>query len=199
MRSVPLPLLAAFILATLISAVNVAAYKQASPENGLSLTVDSTGSAGLALAGGTGNPAYQVSTYNGMLQIDFRKGYGGSTFAFQPTGTGPNGVSLAGDIFQMRQVMTVTNNGGNCQDVAVYVVGSAPTNLAAIYGRLTGAATPGTQMASTNGAATGSTVKLGVGSSNQMQVDFWWEAANTVATAGTFTIRVSGTKSATCP
>lgn len=199
MRTIPLPLLAAFLLATLISAVNVAAYKQASPVNGLSLTVDSTGSAGLALAGGTGNPAYQVSTYNGMLQIDFRKGFGGSPFTFQPTGTGANGVSLSGDIFQMRQVMTVTNNGGHCQDVAVYVAGSAPTNLAAIYGRLTGGAIPGTQLATTNGAATGGTVKLGVGSNNQMQVDFWWDATSTVASAGTFTVRVSGSKSATCP
>lgn len=198
--SARLPFALAFALAALLSLVNVSAYQQAVVTDRVSVRVDATGNAALALAAGGGNAVNQVSTTaNGVLRVDFRKGYGGLVQSFQTTRSS-GGRTVAADIFRMRQVFTITNNGGDCQDVSVYVAAGTPVNLTDIYGRLAGGPAPGTQLW-TGGAPTASRVKLyppALGS-NQMVVDFWWQAATAVATAGNFTLRVSATRSATCP
>ena len=108
---------------------------------------------------------------------------------------------MAADIFQMRQVFTITNNSTTCQDVSVYVSSGSPTNLTAIYGRLTGGVTPGIQLAGAGGMQiVGNKVKLQPApTSNQMVLDFWWQASTQVDASGNFGVQVSSTKSATCP
>ena len=66
-----LPLVITFLLAALLSLVNVSAYRGATVTEGLTIQVVNTGSAALALAAGTGNAVNQVSMANGILQIDF--------------------------------------------------------------------------------------------------------------------------------
>lgn len=191
-----LPLVITFLLAALLSLVNVSAYRGATVTEGLTIQVVNTGSAALALAAGTGNAVNQVSMANGILQIDFRKGSGVANHSFQPARG-----SVAADIFQMRQVFTITNNGTTCQDVSIYVSSGSPTNLTAIYGRLTGGVTPGIQLAGAGGMQiVGNKVKLQPApTSNQMVLDFWWQASTQVDASGNFGVQVSSTKSATCP
>lgn len=198
MFGIRLPLTIAFLLAALLSLVNVSAYRQASVTEGMSIQVYSTGSAALALAAGTGNAANQVSTTNGILQIDYRKGFGAANHSFQEL---RGGGTIPADLFKMLQVFTITNNGATCQDVAVYVSGSSVPSLSGIYGRLTGGATPGTQLATAGGAQNGAAiVKLQPSpTNNQMVLDFWWQSTGSVGTNGTFAIQVSSTKSASCP
>jgi len=196
-----LPLTIACVLTALLSLVNVSAYRQATVTDGLSIQVVNTGSAALALAAGTGNAANQVSAVNGTLQLDFRKGYAGGIHSFRQARTGP---TAAADVFQMRQVFTITNNGAYCQDVSVYVSSGTATNLTGIYGRLYSVwptMLPATQLAGAGGGQIpANKVKLQPSpSSNQMVADFYWQAATPVAASGNFGIQVFSTQSATCP
>lgn len=203
MPSLRLPLALAFLLVALLSLVQVNAYRGAEVTDRVTFTIDATGNAALALAAGSGNAVNQVSTTaNGILQIDFRHGYAGNSYGFQTTRTSStSGLTVPADIYQMRQVFTVTNNGGDCQDVTVHIAGGTAVNLTDIYGRGAGANPPGLLLWSSGSGTSGNRVKLSPpgGGSNQMVVDFWWQAATATASTGTFAIKVSATRSATCP
>lgn len=186
-------LIIAFVAAAALSMVNVSAYQQVSVSSGMSVTVTNTGSAALALTSSS-----PMASGGDTMSINFQLGNGG-TRSFLSTHT-TGGVTVTGDLMQMRDVFRVTNNGTQCQNVAVYVSGGTPTNLSAIYGRIPTDALPGTQLAGSLGVTTGSVVNLGVAGSgkNQMIADVHWSAGSATA-AGNFTIQVSSAYTASCP
>lgn len=183
----------AFVTAVALSMVNVSAYQQVNVSSGLSVSVTNTGSAALALSSTS-----PMASSGDEMSINFQLGNGGTRGLLSGHSTG--GVALAGDLLQMRDVFRVTNNGNQCQNVAVYVSSGTPTNLSAIYGRLPTDALPGTLLGGALGAATGSVVNLGAAGSgkNQMIVDVHWSAGS-ATTAGNFSIQVSSAYTATCP
>jgi hypothetical protein len=188
----------AFLLTTVLCLVNVNAFQQATPTNTASMNVSVSDSAALALSGSNGNFVSRVGTTdNGIMWIDFRKGYGGSVFQLRaPDGGTPQ---VGGDDMEMKGVFTVTNNDSICQDLSVYVSGTAPSTLSAIRGR--GDNGIGSQITfwdKTNGPSS-SRVQLGTsGSARQAAIDFHWIATEVIS-EGTFQVVVSATRSASCP
>ncbi|HLO04914.1 MAG TPA: hypothetical protein VK191_17535, partial [Symbiobacteriaceae bacterium] len=175
----------------LMTSVPTNAFKVTGISNTGSITVGQSNVAGLAVSASAGNSINQVTYSGGQVQVHFGKGTGGTVFAFQTSRT-QSTLSVAADDIKMLNVLTVTNNSGYCQDVAVWVSSGTAVNLTNIYGRPPGGAQPGTLLGTSNRVQ-----KLQVG--GQMVVDFWWNATSTVTSPGTFTLTVKGTQSASCP
>lgn len=189
-----LPLLVAFVLATLVSLVNVSAFKQATVASSLSANVVNTDSAKLAIV--SGGPMATVQA-NGIMKIDFRIG----TMQYGYTTPAPNGVSVTADQFDMGDVIRVVNNDTSSHCLSVFVSSGSPTILNSIYARYASQTFPGgTRLAEVGGALYTKLLLGPAGSAtDEVQLDFYWRPGTAAFTATPFTIKVQSTQASPCP
>lgn len=135
---------ALLILLALISLTSVSALSTGTVNtNRQVIAVTAVDSSLVSVAvGNKASNAAGVASYNNVttkntISIDFRKGYGASSYGFYPNGLTPT------DKFFFRELLTLTNNSSQRQCVAVYVTSGSPADLAEIQVR-TVSATPGT-------------------------------------------------------
>jgi hypothetical protein len=193
------PLMVATALAGLVMLVNVTAYRQARVVSGATVMVDSTSFAALALVPVNSLASVPYSGAGaGTLRIDFRLGNSGTRTFFHEHLSGSPAVTVPGDLVKMHNIFKIKNNGSQSQCVSVFVSSGSPTNLEAIYGRIT-EVFPGTQLGGSLGVQTADRVNLTAG--QELKVDFYWNATtNTIANVtGNFTIRVTGQNQVSCP
>lgn len=189
----------AVCLIALLCLVNVSAYRTASVDAPLTLTVTDTRNAGLSFRAGANNAFHQVSFINGMMAIDFRRA-GGSVLGLQPpnrTQTATLRLKLAGDQLRMNRVFYVSNNSSVCQEITI-TSGTAVPSLLYIYGARTGDSS--VLMADNSGTRSRGSVVLGSAPGNrEMSFDFEWLADSGSTSSGTFSLLVAANRTTQCP
>lgn len=185
--------LAALLLAVLLSLPTTLAVRTASVDGEGQVAVLSTSTALLSLTPGSGegnaaNTAhYRDAGTEDTLVLDFRRGLGSSaSYAFPP-----NTLAYR-DKFRFRGLFTVTNRSDELLCISVHVPGGGVADLAGIYLRTVGDPGSGTATAGSGGSKNGCATWLGTGAS--FEVDFWWEIDSTGSLTDSFSVRVEGTR-----
>ncbi|HYG59968.1 MAG TPA: hypothetical protein VD902_18030 [Symbiobacteriaceae bacterium] len=178
----------ALVLAVMLSLTQTVAMQSAAVTSQQTIPVTSTSAALLSLAPGSGdgNGGGVAYLQGNNLLLDFRKGFGATSWGFLRNGLADT------DKYRFKNLFTITNSSGSSQDVTVTVSGTAP-DIAGIYVRPDG--TPlsdtGTQVATTGGAyLTSYTLAAG----GVLEVDFWFEITSTTVLIRTFDVRVEATR-----
>lgn len=188
-----LALLAALLLAVLLSLPNALAVRSAAVNSGATVAVVATDSALLALAPGTGGGNAAETAYyrnpgsRDALVLDFTRGLSmGISYGFAP-----NSLTYR-DKFRYRGLFTVTNRSDQALCISVYVPDGGVADLDGIYVRSPGGAGTGSMVASLGGQKLECSTWLTAGAS--FEVDIWWEIDSGSEGLHSFSVRVEGTR-----